>query len=53
MKNNWIDFDERPWGKYYVLYEDNLCKVKKNYCQSCRKTFLSIPQPKKRNLANN
>tara|TARA_B100001059_G_scaffold85387_1_gene83510 strand:- start:34953 stop:35312 length:360 start_codon:yes stop_codon:yes gene_type:complete len=29
MKNNWIDFDERPWGKYYVLYEDNLCKVKK------------------------
>ena len=29
MKNNFLEFDKRPWGKYYVIYEDELCKVKK------------------------
>jgi mannose-6-phosphate isomerase len=29
VKNNYKDTDSRPWGKYFILYEDELCKIKK------------------------
>ena len=42
MKNKKINYSERPWGRYFIIEDNNNYKIKRIEGKSKKQTILSI-----------